>query len=114
MTTTTVAARSQARGISNFASGSFTSDGNVTNITLGFVPRYMKVFNNTDVIQWEKTEGMAAADAVKTAAGSTGASDTIATTVETGSDVLFNSDGTVSLSAALVGSSKAISWIAMA
>lgn len=114
MATTTKGATSQAMSISNFASGSFTSDGNDYSITLGFKPRYVKIINSTDVIIWEKVEGMAAANSVKTVAGSTGANDTITTSVETGSDILFNSDGTMSLSAALAGTSKAISWIAMA
>ena len=114
MTTTTKGATSQAMGITNFASGSFTSDGNVYSIVLGFKPRYMKIINETDAIVWEKVEGMAAANSVKINPGSTGASVTVTTTVETGSDILLNDDGTVSLSAALVGTSKDIAWIAQA
>lgn len=112
MPTTTKTATSQAMGLSNFASGSFTSDGNDYSITLGFKPRYVKIVNSTDVIVWEKIEGMAAANSVKTVAGTTGANDTVTTTVETGSDILINADNTLSLSAALAGTSKAISWVA--
>lgn len=112
MTTTTVSAVSQAGTVSNFASGAFTSDGNVTIVSLGFKPRYLKVLNETDVLIWEKFEGQVAANSLKTNPGTTTASDTITTTVETGSDIVINTDNTVTLSAALVGTSKALRWIA--
>lgn len=102
---TTFAATSQARGVPNFASGSFTSDGAAATVTLGFVPRHVKVINSTDVIVWEKIEGMAAANSVKTVTAGT-------TTVDTGSAILINTDGTITLSSTLTGTSKAISWVA--
>jgi len=35
------------------------------------------------------------------------------TTVDTGSAILINDDGTITISATAVGNSKAISWVAM-
>lgn len=102
----TVSAVSQDGGISNFASGSFTSDNTATIVKLGFKARYVKVVNSTDVIVWEKIEGMAAANSVKTVTAGT-------TTVDTGSAILINDDGTITLSSTAVGNSKAISWVAM-
>lgn len=102
----TVSATSQASGVSNFASGSFTSDNTATVVNLGFKARWVKVVNTTDVIVWEKIEGMAAANSVKTVTAGT-------TTIDTGSAILINTDGTITLSATAVGNSKAISWVAI-
>lgn len=103
-----VGATSQSRGIANVASGSFTSDNTAVTVTLGFVPRYVKVFNATDVITWEKTEGMAAAAAIRqdTTDGNT-------MTNNTSSNILINDDGTITISATAAGNAKAISWIAI-
>lgn len=101
----TVSATSKAAGVLGFSSGSFTSDNTATTVTLGFVPRWVKVVNTTDVIVWEKIEGMAAANSIKTVTAGT-------TTVDTGSAILINTDGTITLSSTAVGSSKAISWVA--
>lgn len=102
----TVSATSHDRGVSNFASGSFTSDNTATTINLGFVPRWVKVVNSTDTIIWEKIEGMAAANSIKVVTAGT-------TTVDTGSAILINTDGTVTLAQGTVGNSKAISWVAI-
>lgn len=101
----TVTPTSHSAGIVNFASGSFISDNSVTVVTLGFTPRWIKVVNSTDVIVWEKIEGMAAAASVKTVTAGT-------TTIDTGGAITINTDGTISLSAATVGTAKAISWVA--
>lgn len=102
----TVSATSQDMGVSNFASGSFTSDNTATTVKLGFTARWVKVVNTTDVIVWEKIEGMAAANSVKTVTAGT-------TTIDTGSAILINADGTITLSSTAVGNSKAISWVAL-
>ena len=102
-----VSATSRGAGINNLATGSFTSDNTATTISLGFKPVWVKVINSTDTIVWEKLEGLAAANSVKTVGAGT-------TTIDTGSAILINADGTVTLSATAVGNSKAISWIAMA
>lgn len=101
----TVTATSRSAGVVNFASGSFTSDNSITVVTLGFTPRWIKVVNTTDVIVWEKIEGMPAANSVKTVTAGT-------TTMDAGSAITINTDGTISLSAAAVGNAKAISWVA--
>ena len=95
----------QAMGVCNFAAGSFTSDNTATTITLGFTARSVKVVNTTDVIVWEKIAGMAAANAVKVVAAGT-------MTIDTGSAVLINTNGTLTLSTTLVGATKAISCVA--
>lgn len=96
---------SRSAGVVNFASGSFTSDNTATTVTLGFTPRWIKVVNSTDTIVWEKIEGMAAANSVKTVTAGT-------TTIDTGSAILINTDGTITLSSTAVGNAKAISWVA--
>lgn len=101
----TVTATSRSAGVVNFASGSFTSDNSITVVTLGFTPRWIKVVNTTDVIVWEKIEGMPAANSIKTVTAGT-------TTMDAGSAITINTDGTISLSAAAVGNAKAISWVA--
>lgn len=101
-----VGATSQAAGVLNFASGSFTSDNTAAVVSVGFKPRWIKVVNTTDVIVWEKIEGMAAANSVKTVTAGT-------TTVDTGSAILINTDGTFTISSTAAGNSKAISWVAI-
>lgn len=101
----TVAATSQDMGVSNFASGSFTSDNTATVVTLGFKPRWIKIVNTTDVIVWEKIEGMAAANSVKTVTAGT-------TTIDTGSAILIG-DNAFTISQTAAGNSKAISWVAI-
>lgn len=99
-------ATSQAAGVYNFASGSFTSTNVATTITTGFRPRYVKVINSTGVVVIEKIEGMAAANAVNTVTAGT-------TTINTSSLITFTATGFV-LSATAVGNAQAISWVAMA
>lgn len=103
MATGTVTSR--ADGIINSASGSLTGDATATTITLGFNPLQVFVVNSTDTITWNKIAGMAAANSVKTVAAGT-------TTIDTGSAILINGDGTITLSATLAASAKAIAWIA--
>jgi hypothetical protein len=103
MATATVDSRNH---ISDTASGSFTGDGAATTITIGFSPTRMKVVNATDTIIWEKTKDMATNASIKITGTPTVAIDTT-------SAILFNSDNkTVTLSAALGASGKAISWVA--
>ncbi len=96
----------------NIVGGSFTSDNSAQVLSLGFIPEYIKIVNETDVIVWEKTRGMTAANCVKY--NGTGP----AITVDTNSYILFNTTGTtvgtVTLHATLVGNAKAISFIAYA
>jgi hypothetical protein len=103
MATGTVTSRDA--GITHLATGSITSDGTAITVTLGFKPRWVKVVNSTDAIIWEKIEGMAAANSVKTVTAGT-------TTIDTGSAILINTDGTITISSTAAGTSKAISWVA--
>ena len=103
-------ATSQASGIVNFATGSFTSDNTATTVTLGFVARAVKVVNSTDTIVWEKIEGMSATHSIKTVTAGT-------TTIDTGSAILINTaattKGTITISATAAGNAKAISYVAI-
>jgi len=94
--------------VTNFAEGTFTSDNSAQTLSLGFIPSWIKVFNETDVIMWEKTKGMTASTCIKY--NGTGP----AITADTNSYILINTDGTVTLHATLVGNSKAIKFVAMA
>ena len=105
MATVTIAGRSG--GIVNTACGSFTSDGAAQTVTLGFKPCWMKVINETDTITWEVFNSSSATKTLKT----TGVP---AVTIDTGSAIVLNSDGTVTLSATLVGTSKVITFVAVA
>ena len=92
-------------GVTNFSSGSITSDNTAVAVTLGFAPRWVKVVNSTDVILWEKVEGMATANSITVVTAGT-------TTVDTGSAILFNANG-FTISATAAGNAKAISWVAL-
>jgi len=101
----TVAATSQAQGICNFASGGFTGDGTITTITLGFKPRFFKIFNQTDTVIYEKFEGMVAANSIKI----TG----VPAVTNDASAITLDAAGTVTVPAAIAISAKVFSWIAM-
>ena len=103
----TVTPSYRSAGVVNQASGTFTGDATATTITLGFIPSYVRVFNETDVILWEKFRSQAAANTVKQVTAGT-------TTKDTGSAIVINSDGTVTLSATLAASSKVCHWAAFA
>lgn len=100
--TQTITARSG--GVVNTACGKFTSDGSAQTLTLGFVPSLVKVFNETDAIVWEGIRGMSSTIATKIL--------TAGTTADTGSAIVINTDGTVTLSSTLCGTSKVIVWYA--
>jgi len=102
---TTFAATTQAMGITNFASGSFTGDGTIATLNLGFKPRYFKLFNATDVVVYEKWEGMVAANSIKTVG--------VGTTTNDASAITLDAVGTVTIPAAINISAKALSWIAI-
>jgi hypothetical protein len=112
MTTDVKLSTTDSGNVVNFSSGSFTSNGNATQLNLGFTARYVKVVNSTDAIIWEKIEGMAAANTVKITGTPTEAVDT-GSAIVVDTDTGYNAPGlTVTLSATLCGTSKAISWIA--
>lgn len=97
----------------NMASGSFTSDGNATSLTLGFMPRYIKVWDATDATQWEWMLGLAATTTIKTVTAGTMTSDTTSA-ILVGTDAGLNEPASSALlSAALCSTGKAITWMAL-
>ena len=105
MATITVTPKDTSAGRSIVSGGTFTSDNTATVINVGFNARWVKVFNATDTIVWEKTNTMADTTSIKTVTAGT-------TTVDTSSAIVIGT-GTITLAAATVGSAKAIHWIAM-
>lgn len=71
----TLNATTQENSIANFASGTFSTDaGSAADYTIytGFKPRYVKVWNITDLLMYEWMEGLTNPGALETT-GSTGA-----------------------------------------
>jgi hypothetical protein len=91
-------------GVVNAVSGSLTGDAAANTINCGFIPLHVIVINETDAIRWEKIDPMVAANTLKTVTAGT-------TTVDTGSAIVINTDGTVTLSATLAASGKALKFI---
>lgn len=69
-------ATSQAQGIVNLATGSFTGAGAAVDVTCGFIPRRVHLINVTDRIQQIWQEGMAATTVLNIAADGTATADT--------------------------------------
>jgi len=70
----TLGATSQENSVANFASGSFSTDAGTAadyNIYTGFKPRYIRVINITDLLQYEWMVGLTNPGALLTT-GSTG------------------------------------------
>lgn len=101
MATVTLSKRSD--GVVNSVTGSLTGDAAANTITCGFVPTHVIVIDETDAIRWEKIDPMVAANCLKTVTAGT-------TTVDTGSAIVINTDGTVTLSATLAASGKALKF----
>jgi hypothetical protein len=98
MATVTISKRSD--GVNSFAHGSFTGDGSAVTITLGFVPNHFILFNETDAMKWEKFQPMAAANSIKTVTAGT-------QTADANSQIVFNSDGTVTIGTTAAPNAKA-------
>ncbi len=98
------AATDRNDGIANSAAGLFTSDGTATIINAGFIPFSVEIFNETDNITWHKIVTMGAAVCVKRVAA--------AQTMDATTAIVIGprADQSVTLSAALCGTAKAISW----
>lgn len=105
----------QGADIRQLVAGSFTSNGNATQLNVGFAPLFVKVMNNTDGISWEWRQGMPAANTIKTTYGGS-----LASVVDTTSQVTLTSDNgqspgnvdTVLLGTTLNGTAKSIAyWI---
>lgn len=102
---TTDTASYGSNGVPNFQVGGYTSDGGLCLVTLGFKPAYVKVINETDVIVWEWIKGMGSTKTVKTVTAGT-------TTIDTGSAIVDNDNGTFTISATASGTSKVLTWVA--
>lgn len=101
----TVTYSKRADGVVNSQTFSFTSDNAAQTVTLGFVPTHVKIINETDVIIWEKFDPMTAANCIKVVTAGT-------TTLDTGSAIVINTDGTITISATAAGNAKAIKGFA--
>lgn len=95
----------KSNGVTRDSTGVITSDGTAVTLNLGYVPSYFCLINQTDVIIWEKVNGMAAANCLKIVTAGT-------TTLDTGSAIVLNADGTVTISATAAGTAKSLVWLA--
>lgn len=104
-------ATSQANGITNRATGSFTGDGTATAVTCGFVPRVIHLVNATDRITQDWYEGLAATQTINTAADGVRTLNTSSLLVPKGS---ADSDGYKGflIAADAAVSAKAYVWVA--
>lgn len=64
-------AKSQDGGVSNTAVTTYTGDGTLLRVNLGFYPRYVQLVNLTDQTTYEWYFGMAAGTTLKTVAAGT-------------------------------------------
>jgi hypothetical protein len=93
-------------GIVNFATGQLDpTAGEAITVTLGFIPRHIRVVNEDLVVVWEKFAGMAAAAAIKTVTNGT-------TTYDANSGIVINTDGTFTISSAAAGDGDNVMWAA--
>jgi hypothetical protein len=115
MTANVLGRFNQSGGVANFASGLLTT-GSATavavQIVVGFVPRHVRILNETDVVVWEKFDTMVAANTLKhVTAGDM--------TIDTGSAIVFDIDPglgvaaeSFTISTAISVASKVIEWAA--
>jgi hypothetical protein len=92
-------------GVVRIQDGAWTGDGTAVTLSLGFVPTFFMLINQTDVILYEKIRSMAAANCIKVVTAGT-------TTLDTGAGITFNSDGTVTISAAFNVTAKSFVFLA--
>lgn len=93
-----------AASVLNQTCGNYTSNGNQTQIKLGFRPTKVKFFNLTDNTVWEWASGFGATQAIKSVAGTTTVDVTTAFTFTDGG----SGNWTLTTSAALEGTGKAM------
>lgn len=104
-------ATAQAMGVANIATGSSTGAAAIIEVTLGFKPRHVRVFNETDAILWEKYAAQADADCAKTVTAGTLTKDTSSAIILKGGGANDTYRG-FQLSAALAANGKSLHWIA--
>lgn len=93
-------------GIARGASGTHTGDGTLLTVTLGFKPQFVVLVNITDVVRFEKIDGMGANDTVEIVAAAAAG-----TTIDTSGAIVLTDDG-FTVSAAVNISAKAFAWYA--
>lgn len=91
-------------GIARGASGVTTGDATVLTVTLGWKPQTVKIVDVTNVITWEKIDGMTDAQSVKTVTAGT-------TTIDATSAIVLTDTG-FTTSAALNASAATLVWYA--
>lgn len=91
-----------AMGIARGFTGTQTGDGTALTVTLGFRPKYVMVYNVTDATKWEKIDGMAASNSIKTVTAGT-------MTTDTTSAIQITENGFV-VSAAAAANAKALAY----
>lgn len=82
----TVSPKRFSDGIARGQTGTFTGDGGVATVNTGYRPKRVVLINLTDVVQWEKIDGMTDAQCMKTVAAGT-------LTVDTTSAIVLNDRG---------------------
>lgn len=106
---TIAASARNAAGLYSMTSGFFTSNGNATQINVGFRPLAIKVVNITDGITWEWTYGMLATQAIKTVLGGS-----LTSALDTSSQLTISTDlagnHTVTLGTTLNGTAKVLAY----
>lgn len=95
-----------ADGIVRGDCGTHTGDGTLLTVTLGYKPKFVVLVNLTDVVRFEKIDGMGANDTIEiVAAAATG------TTVDTSGAIVLTDTG-FTVSAAVNISAKNFAWFA--
>lgn len=111
--------QAQANSVDNFASGQLVLDaggpGAGLILSLGFIPRYIELWNATDAATHEWYEGMPAASAKKTVTAGTltyivANGITVGLSSAVGNGTTIPSEGQVFLDPALTPASKTLYW----
>jgi hypothetical protein len=88
--------------------GNFTSAGNAVQINVGFTPLSVDIMDVTGALMWHWQVGMPAINSVKTTLGTVACVLDATSAITVATDLAGN--GTVTLSAAMVGSAKNICY----
>ncbi len=93
-----------SQGIAHRAVGTHTGDGTLLTVTLGFKPMQVVLINITDVVRFEKIDGMATDASYESAAAG-------ANTIDTSGAINITENG-FTVSAAVNISAKNFAWFA--
>lgn len=92
------------QGIARGCTGGHTGDGTILTVTLGFKPQHVTLINITDVVRFEKIDGMAANATLETLTAGT-------TTIDTTSAITLTDTG-FTVAAAVNINAKVFVWAA--